>query len=148
MKNNNFSLCFVWFSLVVVTYTLIKSINSDVDAKIYERIEELFFLCALHFIVEFCYLINKTEYGCLESSILCVWYFVWYIGSVATLVSNKKINDLCTGVILGHLITYTILLITYVCKIILECRKSVMQRNNNGNNGGEDHLIDNNVQNV
>jgi hypothetical protein len=124
--------------------------------KFTKESKNYFFLAALHFIVEFCHLMNKTEYGCLESSILCVWYFVWYIGSLATLVSNKKINDLCTGIILAHLIAYTILLITYVSKMIIECRKIIVQRNNididnnnnNNNNRLEDNLIDGNAQNV
>lgn len=121
----NYDSRIVWCSLIIATYTLIRSENSDVNERIYERIIELFFLNAFHFITEISSLINKTKYGCLESFVLCFWYFVWYCGSFIALVINEKINDLCTGVIFGHLIFYTCVSILFAFDAFLEYKTGI-----------------------
>lgn len=142
MGNYNFDSRIVWCSFIIATYTLIRSENSSVNERIRERIAELFFLSAFHFIADISSLINKTKYGCIESIILCFWYFAWYVGSIIALVFYAKVDDLCTGVILGHLSFYTCVSILYALHVFLEYTKNIR------NIDQQENLINVNPQNV
>lgn len=125
---------------------MIRSENTnDIDEKVYGCIKSLFFLSAFHCVVEINSLAKNISYGCLETIVLYFWYFFWYIGGILVLVSNGKINDLCTGLILAHLIFYTIIALLNVSSAYKEIKKILRRDNNNNNANDPQEILINNV---
>jgi hypothetical protein len=137
MNLTKFVLRITWTSFVVAMYSLFRSDSYDTNEQIQEKLTELLFLSAFHFVTELSSIITKTEYGCLEAAILKLWYLAWYIGSSIVLIKNQKLDDLSSNVIFVHLIVYTLIFITHIFALIQYYREHNSTSNNSTNENND-----------